>query len=65
MDKEVGGLEVRKIREFNLVLLGKWCWWIGRVFGLDCWPARYGLVGGWVQVGGWEESVWWRTIASI
>ena len=24
--KEVGGLGIRRLREFNLVLLGKWCW---------------------------------------
>jgi len=24
--KEVGGLGVRSIREFNIALLGKWCW---------------------------------------
>lgn len=24
--KEYGGLGVRQLREFNLALLGKWCW---------------------------------------
>jgi hypothetical protein len=24
--KEYGGLGVRQLREFNLTLLGKWCW---------------------------------------
>jgi len=26
LPKEKGGLGVRRIREFNLALLGKWCW---------------------------------------
>jgi len=26
MPKEEGGLGVRRLREFNVVLLGKWCW---------------------------------------
>jgi len=26
MRKEVGGLGVRRFREFNSALLGKWCW---------------------------------------
>jgi len=26
LGKEVGDLGVRKIREFNLALLGEWCW---------------------------------------
>jgi len=24
--KEYGGLGVRRLREFNVALLGKWCW---------------------------------------
>jgi len=26
MSKEVGGLGVRRLKEFNIALLGKWCW---------------------------------------
>ena len=24
--KEYGGMGVRRLREFNIALLGKWCW---------------------------------------
>jgi hypothetical protein len=53
--KEYGGLGVRQLREFNLALLGKWCWrtlvereglWF-RVL-----VARYGMEGGKVRDGG-------------
>ena len=49
LDKEVGGLGVRRIREFNLALLGKWCW--RQVMDREgLWfrilAAKYGLVGG-------------------
>lgn len=68
LDKKVGGLGLRRIREFNLALLGKWCWRLledrkGLWFRLLA--ARYGLVGGRLQVGGRERSVWWRTIVNI
>ena len=52
--KEVGGLGVRRIREFNIALLGKWCWrlledrdslWF-RVL-----EARYGTEGGRLREG--------------
>jgi hypothetical protein len=26
LEKESGGLRVRRVKEFNLSLLGKWCW---------------------------------------
>ena len=36
--KEVCGLAVRRIREFSVALLGKWCWrmhmWSSRLFGI-------------------------------
>jgi len=54
LDKEVGGSGVRRIRKFNLMLLGKWCWrqWqTDTIFGLDSWLLEYGLVGG-LQAGG-------------
>jgi len=60
LDKEVGGLGVRRMREFNLVLLGKWCWRLivdreGTWFRLLA--ARYGLHGGRLHDGGVEASV--------
>ena len=59
---------MRKLREFNLALLGKWCWrmlvdrgglWY-RVF-----VARYGEEVGRLEVGGRSVSIWWREIAKI
>ena len=66
--KEVGGLGVRRIREFNLALLGKWCWrlledkdslWF-RVLS-----ARYGVDEGRLRGGGREASEWWRVVNSL
>jgi len=66
--KEVGGLGVRRIREFNIALLGKWCWrlledtdsmWF-RVLS-----ARYGVEGGRLLGGGREASMWWRDIFAL
>ena len=49
LDKAVGGLGVRKLWEFNLALLGKWCWRQvtdreGLWFRLLA--TRYGIEGG-------------------
>ena len=38
---------VRRIKEFNLELLGKWCWRIGIVCGL----------GYWRRAMGWREAI--------
>ncbi|GAU46777.1 hypothetical protein TSUD_402880, partial [Trifolium subterraneum] len=57
-----------QMREFNLDLLGKWCWrllvdkeglWF-RVLG-----ARYGMEGGKIRDGGRRGSSWWRDITRI
>jgi len=58
-------LGVRRIREFNVALLGKWCWrlledrdslWF-RVLS-----ARYGTDGGRLRGGGRQDSEWCRVV---
>ncbi|CAJ2658361.1 unnamed protein product [Trifolium pratense] len=66
--KEFGGLGVRQLREFNLALLGKWCWRL-LVDREGLWyrvlVARYGVEGGRLREGGQRGSVWWRELARI
>jgi hypothetical protein len=66
--KEVGGLGVRRIKDFNIVLLGKWCWrllvdrdrlWF-RVLS-----SRYGVENGRIRRGGREASVWWKDVSAL
>jgi len=61
--KEDGGLGVRRIREFNLALLGKWCWCM-RVENRSVWyrvlAGRYGKVGCIIVEDGQFNSVWWN-----
>jgi len=49
LNKVSGGLGVRQLKEFNVTLLGKWCWRM-LVEGGGLWyrvlVARYGEVGG-------------------
>ena len=68
LPKVYGGLGVRRLREFNIALLGKWCWralldkeglWY-RVL-----KARYGEVGGRLKEGGSDSSMSWRMVSGI
>jgi len=59
---------VRQLKEFNLALLGKWCWRMlvdrgGLWFRVLV--ARYGEEAGRLEVGGRSVSTWWREIAKI
>jgi len=68
LPKEEGGLGLRRLLQFNLSLLGKWCWRIlneqdgpwYRVF-----KARYGEEGGQLKEGGADYSVWWKMVSGI
>lgn len=68
LSKEKGGLGVRRLREFNVALLGKWCWCM-LVDKEGLWyrvlKARYGEEGGRLREGGRESLVWWRMLSAI
>ena len=63
--QEVEGLGVRRIREFNIALLGKWCWRL-LVDRDSLWyrvlSAQYGVEDGCICQGGRDGSLWWRDI---
>ena len=66
--KEEGGLGVRRLREFNVPLLGKWCWWL-LVDKEGLWyqvlKARYGEEGVRVREAGRHSSLWWRMVCKV
>ncbi|PNX84634.1 ribonuclease H [Trifolium pratense] len=64
----VWGFGVRRLREFNLALLGKWCWRMlmdreGLWFRVLV--ARYGVERGRLRGGGLRGSAWWRELERI
>jgi len=65
---EEGGLGVRRLREFTVALLGKWCWRM-LVDKEGLWyrvlKARYGEEGGRLKEGRRDSSVWWRMLSAI
>ena len=59
---------VRQLNEFNIALLGKWCWrmLVDRGgFWYRVLVARYGEVCGRLEDGGQSGSSWWRKVGWI
>jgi len=68
LGKEFGGLEVRKMWEFNTALLGKWCWRMlvdRRGLWYKVLVTHYGKEAERLVVRGWISSSWWREVDKI
>lgn len=61
LGKEFGGLGVNRMREFNIALLEKWCWWMMADRG-GLWfrvlATQFGVGG--MKEGGREGPVRWK-----
>nr|ABD28747.2 Putative non-LTR retroelement reverse transcriptase, related [Medicago truncatula] len=66
--KEYGGLGVTRLREFNIALVGKWCWRLlleREALWRKVLVARYGVADGGLEDGARSCSSWWREIVRI
>jgi hypothetical protein len=67
LDRRSGGLGVRKVNEFHVTLLGKWCWRLKTKRG-GLWRQvlahKYREVRGEIACGR-KASTWWNDIVSI
>jgi len=68
LKKENGGLEVKRLREFNISILGKWVWRVLKERE-SLWKAvlraKYGESGGRVQFCEGVGSIWWCHLNQI
>ncbi|GAU22483.1 hypothetical protein TSUD_296020 [Trifolium subterraneum] len=68
LERSQGGLGVRKVKEFNVALLGKWCWRLRTErdgFWRQVLVRKYGESRGVIGEGGRKASGWWKDINSI
>ncbi|GAU11113.1 hypothetical protein TSUD_197370 [Trifolium subterraneum] len=68
LERSQGGLGVRKVKEFNVALLGKWCWRLRTErdgFWRQVLVRKYGESRGVIGEGGRKASGWWNDINSI
>jgi len=68
LKNENGGFGVRRIKEFNLSLLDKWCWRLKEErwsFWIRVLSAKYGVEGSVISEGEKFSSSWWKNLLSI
>jgi hypothetical protein len=68
LECDKGGLGVRRVKEFNVSLVGKW-WWRSLVANEGLWyktlVAKYGEEEGMPKKDGGLTLVWWKDLWSV
>jgi hypothetical protein len=68
LDRSLGGLRIRRVREFNIALLGKWCWRM-REEGAGLWKQvlehKYGVRKGQIRERRRKTPEWWKYITNV